>query len=49
MYRILRKGSGVQVRGKLTHRKFTGTDGIQRTISEVMIHEFLTVGEKKPF
>lgn len=41
MKKHLKKGQRVNIEGRLTYRNFTDKDGIQRTIAEVVINEFI--------
>ena len=41
MHVLLTKGREVAVKGKLTHRSYEDKDGVKRTRSEVIVHEFM--------
>lgn len=42
----LRKGSLVYIEGKMVHRKYTGQDGIERTVVEIRATEMKMLGGK---
>ena len=46
MGKLLRKGSKVAVQGKLTHRKYEGSDGKTRYITEIVVSDFMLIGTK---
>lgn len=41
-----RKGSFVDVEGKLTYRKYTDKDGVERTIAEIRVSDFLLLDKR---
>ncbi len=43
--KILNIGRKVFVEGRMTYRTFTGKDGIQRTIAEIVLDDFIVFGE----
>jgi len=43
--KILNKGRKVFVEGRMTYRTFTGKDGIQRTIAEIVLDDFIVFGD----
>ena len=43
--KLLNKGRKVFVEGRMTYRTFTGKDGIQRTIAEIVLDDFIVFGE----
>ncbi len=57
--KLLTKGRKVYLEGRITYRTFTGRDGVQRTITEIVLDDFIVfsdgkrpltaeVGEEKP-
>ncbi|HMO39591.1 MAG TPA: single-stranded DNA-binding protein [Saprospiraceae bacterium] len=40
MNNLLKKGKEVAVRGKLTYRNYQDKDGVQRSVSEILVNEF---------
>ena len=42
----LKKGSEVAVEGKLINRSYEGKDGVKRYITEVIVSDFLMLGNK---
>ena len=46
--RMLRKGTGVVLEGRLVHRSYEGKDGQKRQVSEVVLNDFqlLATGAK---
>lgn len=43
--KLLNKGRKVFVEGRMTYRTFTGKDGIQRTIAEIVLDDFIVFGD----
>src|SRR3989339_2176617 len=43
--KLLNKGRKVFTEGRMTYRTFTGKDGIQRTIAEIVLDDFIVFGE----
>lgn len=43
--KLLTKGRKVFVEGRMTYRTFTGKDGVQRTIAEVVLDDFIVFGD----
>lgn len=43
--KLLNKGRRVFAEGRMTYRTFTGKDGIQRTIAEIVLDDFIVFGE----
>ena len=43
--KFLNKGRKVFVEGRMTYRTFTGKDGIQRTIAEIVLDDFIVFGD----
>ena len=41
----MNKGRKVFAEGRMTYRTFTGKDGIQRTIAEIVLDDFIVFGE----
>jgi len=47
--KLLTKGRKIYMEGRLTYRSFTGKDGQQRTIAEIVLDDFIVFdGGKKP-
>ena len=44
---ILKKGDEIAVEGKLASRSYIDKDGLKRYVTEVVVNEFLKVGQKK--
>jgi single-strand DNA-binding protein len=44
---ILKKGDEVAIEGKLASRSYVDKDGLKRYVTEVVVNEFLKVGQKK--
>jgi len=45
--KLLAKGNKVYVEGRLTYRTFTGRDGVQRTIAEIVLDDFIVFADGK--
>lgn len=45
--KLLNKGKKIYLEGRITYRTFTGRDGIQRTISEIVMDDFIVFYEGK--
>jgi len=45
--KLLAKGRKVYVEGRLVYRTFTGRDSIQRTVSEIVLDDFIVFGDGK--
>lgn len=45
--KLLTKGRKVYVEGRLTTRKFTGKDGLERTVTEIVMDDFIVFGDGK--
>ncbi len=43
--KLLVKGRKVYVEGRLTTRKFTGKDGLERTVTEIVMDDFIVFGD----
>ncbi|MCL4374946.1 single-stranded DNA-binding protein [Patescibacteria group bacterium] len=43
--KLLTKGRKIYLEGRLTYRSFTGKDGIQRTISEIVMDDFIVFSD----
>lgn len=41
---LLKKGTEVVVRGKLVYRNYEDKNGVMRTVSEIVVSEFVVVG-----
>lgn len=46
--KLLVKGRKVYVEGRLTTRRFTGKDGVERSITEIVMDDFIVFGDGKP-
>jgi single-strand DNA-binding protein len=44
---ILRKGDEIAIEGKLASRSYVDKDGNKRYVTEVVVNEFLKIGQKK--
>ncbi|WP_425640066.1 single-stranded DNA-binding protein [Algoriphagus yeomjeoni] len=40
------KGSEIAIEGKISNRDYSDKDGVKRYISEIVVNEFLVLGEK---
>jgi len=45
--KLLTKGRKVFLEGRLTYRTFTGKDGVQRTMAEIVLDDFIVFGDGK--
>lgn len=45
--KLLSKGRKVFCEGRITYRTFTGKDGLQRTIAEIVLDDFIVFGDGK--
>ena len=45
--KLLNKGKKIYVVGRLTYRTFTGKDNVQRTITEIVLDDFIIFGDGK--
>ena len=45
--KLLTKGRKVYCEGRITYRSFTGKDGQQRTIAEIVLDDFIVFGDGK--
>ena len=45
--KLLTKGRKVYCEGRMTYRTFTGKDGQQRTIAEIVLDDFIVFGDGK--
>ena len=45
--KLLNKGRKVFVEGRLTYRSYVGKDGIQRSITEIVLDDFIVFGDAK--
>lgn len=43
--KLLNKGRRVFAEGRMTYRTFTGKDGVQRTIAEIVLDDFIVFGD----
>lgn len=47
--KLLTKGKKVFLEGRMTYRTYTGKDGVQRTVAEIVMDDFIVFGNgKKP-
>ena len=44
---ILRKGDEIAIEGKLASRSYVDKDGVKRYVTEVVVNDFLKIGQKK--
>lgn len=44
---LLKKGGKVYVDGRLSTRKFTGTDGVERTTTEIVANDMIVLESKR--
>jgi single-strand DNA-binding protein len=47
-YKLLQKGSFVDIKGSLSIRKYTGRDGTEKTSVEIIASKFRTAGTSRP-
>ena len=45
--KLLTKGRKVYLEGRLTYRTFTGKDNVQRTVSEIVLDDFIVFGDSR--
>ncbi len=45
--KLLTKGRKVYLEGRITYRTFTGRDGVQRTITEIVLDDFIVFSDGK--
>lgn len=45
--KLLKKGKKVYLEGRLSYRTFTGRDGVQRTIAEIVLDDFIVFDSQK--
>ncbi|MEO6508849.1 MAG: single-stranded DNA-binding protein [Patescibacteria group bacterium] len=45
--KLLTKGRKVYLEGRLTYRTFTGKDGTEKTIAEIVLDDFIVFGDGK--
>ncbi|NTU46280.1 single-stranded DNA-binding protein [Candidatus Roizmanbacteria bacterium] len=43
--KLLTKGRKIYLEGRLTYRNFTGKDGIQKTVAEIILDDFIVFGD----
>lgn len=43
--KLLTKGRKIYLEGRLVYRTFTGRDGMQRTVSEIVLDDFIVFGD----
>ncbi len=44
--RLVRKGSGIALEGRLVHRSYLAKDGLKRFVTEIVLNDFRMVGAK---
>ncbi len=47
--KLLTKGRKVYVEGRIAYRSFTGKDGTQKSITEIVLDDFIVFGDRRPF
>lgn len=45
--KLLAKGRKAYIEGRLTTRKFTGKDGVERSVTEIVMDDFIVFGDGK--
>lgn len=45
--KLLTKGRKIYMEGRITYRTFTGKDNVQRTITEIVLDDFIVFGDGK--
>ena len=45
--KLLKKGSLVYVEGKITYRKYTDKNGVERTATDIVVNSFRVLGKKE--
>lgn len=45
---FVKKGSRIAVEGKLTHRRFTNRDGVEKEVSEILVKDLLLLEKRQP-
>lgn len=43
----LHKGAEIAIEGRLVYRQYTDKQGIKRSITEIHVHELMTIGKKQ--
>ncbi|HLC94788.1 MAG TPA: single-stranded DNA-binding protein [Patescibacteria group bacterium] len=46
--KILAKGKKVYLEGRITYRSYIGKDGVQRTITEIILDDFVVLDARRP-
>ncbi len=46
--KILAKGKKVYLEGRITYRSYTGKDGVQRSITEIILDDFIVLSGGRP-
>ncbi len=46
--KLLNKGKKVYLEGRLTYRTFVGRDGVERTVTEIVLDDFIVFSNGKP-
>lgn len=46
-HKILAKGRRIYLEGRITYRTFVGKDGVQRTITEIVLDDFVVCDDKR--
>jgi len=44
LHRLIKKGSQFGIVGRLTYRSFENKEGVKRTITEIVVNEFVLIG-----
>lgn len=47
LQRLVRKGSGIALEGRLVHRSYQAKDGLKRYVTEIVLNDFRLVGAKR--
>lgn len=45
--RLVRKGTGIALEGRLVHRSYQAKDGVKRFVTEIVVSDFRLVGAKR--
>ncbi len=46
LQRLVRKGTGIALEGRLVHRSYQAKDGLKRYVTEIVLNDFRLVGAK---
>lgn len=47
LQRLVRKGTGIALEGRLVHRSYQAKDGLKRYVTEIVLNDFRLVGAKR--